>query len=233
MTESIFGKNKDYISYSAWKLWQTNKNAYRKHYYEGEPSFETAETRFGSLLAQKIERGNPDIAHIPNYAAREYDMDIVIEGNRVVGRIDGFDEKRLRFLDHKTAHADRYGNSPWNKVKVRKLDQLPFYSMLIKEKYGKVCPWCHLVWVETEFTEKTVEFNGRTLYAQTRDLRLTGRVKKFRRYIHKYERKRIREELLKACEEIKLDYKNYVNSKRSEQVVFIPGQEKSLSQPTV
>ena len=209
MKLSIFGKEKEYMSYSAMHLWQTSRVGYRKRYYEQEKPFETVETRFGKLLADKLERGDEDVRHIPNYATRELNIEVMIDGNLIKGRIDGFDETRIRFLDHKSAHASKDGKSPWNKLKVRKLDQLPFYSMMLKEKYGKVDSACHLIWIETVFKNIFIEFEGHKLDSQTRELQLTGKVKKFRRLISKGERKRIKEELLKVCAEIKQDYKEY------------------------
>ena len=160
-----------------------------------------------------LERGDERLAKVPQYPVREHDITTELDGFAIKGRLDGFDPIRCRFLDHKSGHADRSGKAPWNRVKVFQLDQLPFYSMLVKEKYGKVDPVCHLVWLETEFETKTTEFAGRTLYSQTRDLKLTGRVKKFRRYISKWERERIKKDVIEACKEIAIDYENYQKTK--------------------
>mgnify|MGYP006888280883 CR=1 FL=1 len=197
------------MSYSAYALWKRDKDAYRRKYYEEEKPLETVETRFGKLLAEKLERCDDDVKHIPNYASREYNIEVFIKGNRVIGRLDGFDEDRKRFLDHKSAHATKDGKSPWNNLKVRKLEQLPFYSMLIKEKFGKVDRTCHLIWIETEFADKTIIWNGSKLFSSSKSLMLTGKVKKFRRIITKYERDRIKNDLLKVMEEIKQDYVEY------------------------
>lgn len=202
-----------YISYSAYHLWRTSKDQYRKRYYENEKPLETIETKFGKQIADWLESNDPRTKHIPNYLAREYDIEVMIEGTRVIGRIDGFDETRIRFLDHKSSHKDKDGKVPWDKVKVRKLEQLPFYSMLLKEKFGKVDNRCHLIWIETEFIENQEEFGGHILRAQGRELKMTGRVKKFPRVIRQFERKRIKEDLILAIKEIKQDYAEYRNKK--------------------
>lgn len=202
-----------YISYSQYIMWKRNKEGYRKRYYLDEPSFETAETRFGKKIAELLQSDDPSVRHIPNYASREHDMDVMIEGTRVIGRLDGFSEEKLRFLDHKSSHVDKDGKPPWNKIKVRQLEQLPFYSMLVKEQYGKVDNVCHLIWIETEFKENTVQFDGHTLKAKGRELCLTGRVKKFRRVIREFERKRIKEDLLKVIKEIQDDYTKYKSTR--------------------
>lgn len=210
MNKDIFGKGKDYMSYSAYSLWKRNPEAYRRHYYDGEKTFETIETRFGSKVHEMLENNDPSLSHVPHYSTFEYPIEVVIEGNKIRGRIDSIDMARLRFLDFKTGHT------PWTKLKVRKLDQMPFYSMLLKEAYGKVDRICHLVWIETEFDKKSIQFDGHELTAQTRNLRLTGKVKKFKREISKWERTRIKKDLLKVCEEIKKDYAEYI--KRGERI---------------
>lgn len=194
-------------------LWKKNPDAYRRHYYDGEETFETAETKFGKMVAEWLESDDPCVKHIPNYSVREYEIDVIIDGNKVFGKVDGFDPVRIRFLDHKSSHKDKNGKVPWDKIKVRKHEQLPFYSMCLKEIFGKVESACHIIWIETEFKENTIEFDGHILKAQGRELQLTGKVKKFRREIREWERKRIREDLLKVCNQIKQDYADYTRSK--------------------
>ncbi|MGV8131605.1 MAG: hypothetical protein ACP5N7_05905 [Candidatus Pacearchaeota archaeon] len=219
-----------YISYSAYKLWKTSKDSFRKRYYENEEPFETIETKFGKKIAEWLESDDPRVRHVPNYLNREYDLDKVIEGTRVIGRLDGFDKDRLKFLDHKSSHCDKDGKPPWNKAKVRQLDQLPFYSMLIKEIYGKVDNVCHLIWIETEFQENTIEFNGHILKAKGRELYLTGKVKKFRRVIREWERKKIKEDLLKVIKEIEEDYEAY---KRNKEMVLTNCQTRSQEESKI
>lgn len=215
-----------YISYSAWKLWRTSKTQYRKRYYENEKSFETIETIFGKKIADLLETNDPSVAHIPNYAGKERKVEKEIEGTMVMGRLDGFNEEKIKFLDHKSGHADKDGKPPWSRLKVHKLDQLPFYSMLLKEIHGRVENVCHLIWIETAFKDKTIEWNGHTLKTQSRELIMTGRVKKYRRVIREWERKRIKEDLLKAINEIKSDYENWKKSKQGVEQVSLQEHEK-------
>lgn len=213
-----------YISYSAYHLWRTNREQYRRRYYDNEKPFETIETKFGKQIADWLESDDPRTKHIPNYLAREYDIEVMIDGTRVIGRIDGFDEARIRFLDHKSGHASKDGKVPWDLMKVRKLEQLPFYSMLLKEKFGKVDNICHLVWIETDWKKNTTEFDGHVLEAGSRELQMTGRVKKFRRIIREFERKRIKKDLINAINEIKKDYADYRS--RQEKTIQLDGQTK-------
>ena len=219
---NIFGKGKEHMSYSAYSLWKSNKGAYRRRYYEGEKPFETVETLFGKKVAEMMENRDPSLQHIPHYSVTEHPLECYIGGNKVVGYLDSFDPEKIRFLDHKSSHKDKNGKVPWDKNKVRNHAQLPFYSMMLKEIYGKVDNACHIVWIETEFKDNVVEFDGHILKAPGRELQLTGKVKKFRRVIREWERKRIREDLLKVCNEVKQDYENY---QRNKSVVLGSSQE--------
>jgi hypothetical protein len=190
-------------------LWIKDPSAYRRRYYENEKPFETVETIFGKRIADFLENNHEDYKHIPQYSIPEKTIEVEIDGAKFNGRLDSFCDKELKFLDHKTGHLDKNGKVPWNKVKVVKHSQLPFYSMLIKEKYGKVKNLCHIIWIETEFKNKSIEFSGHTLEAQTRELVLTGKIKKFSRIIQEWERKKIKEKYLQITKEIHDDFKQY------------------------
>ena len=199
-----------YFSYSAYALWKRDKDAFRRRYYENEPSLETTETRFGKKYAEESEKMLD-----PRYTESEFKIEVQKFGTLLHGRLDKFDPVRLKFLDEKTGHADRYGKAPWDKVKVKKLTQLVWYSMLIKEKYGKVDPVCHLIWLETEFEKETRSFARHTLTALGRSnkLRLTGKVKKFSRRIYEWERKKLLLDIKVSIEQIKKDYEDYKSAK--------------------
>lgn len=212
MKPSIYGKEKDSLSYSAISLWKSSKDAYRRRYYMMEKPFENVETLFGKKVAKMLENRDPSLAHIPHYSDTEHKIETVIEGVKIKAFLDSFDPVRVKFLDHKSSHLDKNGKPPWTRLKVMKHDQLPFYSMLLKHVYGKVDNVCHLVWLETRFKTDTRVVMGHTVAAKTRELELTGKVKKFRRVIREWERKKIKLELLKIAEEIKQDYESYTRS---------------------
>lgn len=201
---------KEYISYSAFSLWKRNKEAFRYRYYEGQPSTDTVETLFGKKIATMLEENKDEMKHIPRYAEPEFSIEVMIGGVKVLGYLDSYDPDRHRFLEYKTGHMT------WDKLRVLKHDQLVFYSMLIKESTGKVHPWCHLIWMETEFVKKKIMMGNIELEerGRTKTLRLTGKVKKFRRYISKNDRERMKVELLQVVEEIKYDYQSYKANKQ-------------------
>jgi len=197
---------KPYLSYSAYYLWKTNKDAFRRRYYLNEKSPDTPETLFGKKCAEDDEK-----TFDPRYTESEYKIDIPKFGTVLHGRLDKFDPVRLKFLDRKTGHADKDGKAPWDKVKVHKSIQLVWYSLLIKEKFGKVDPVCHIVWQETEWVKDTREFAGMTLpqIGKSRELRLTGKVKKFRRRIYEWERKKLLFDIKVVISQIAEDYDKY------------------------
>jgi len=209
------GKYRDSLSYSGWNLWKTNKEAYRRRYYENEKPFETVETILGKQIAKKIEKG--ELPWVPTYDMPEITLEVNIDGAKFNGRPDTYDSKTFAFMDHKTGHVDKDGKPPWNKLKVAKHKQLDWYSWLFKEKLGKVKNLCHIVWLETKFEEKSIKFGKHTLTSQTRELKLTGKYKKFSRTIQEWQRKKIREEALLAIKEIHEDYENYIRKVHRDQ----------------
>lgn len=204
---------KGYLSYSSITLWQTNKDQYRKKYYYGQESHDTTETLYGKHIAKLLENNSPLLAHIPRYPVSEHPLEIEINGVPIKGYLDSFDPERLAFQEYKTGHLSRHNGPPWTKIKVAKHEQLPFYSLMIKTKYGRVDPWCDLIWIETQFAKQEIEFEGHTLSSLTRDLELTGRVEIFRRRIAQWERDRIRKWISTCAEEISNDYTQWMKTK--------------------
>lgn len=189
-----------YLSYSAFILWLKDREAFRRKYYLNEPSFENTETIFGKKVHEQFEKDGSVIGsetHIETY---------LTEGLKLLGNLDSFDEKSLSIIDFKTGHLDKNGRMPWDKVKVQKHKQLVFYSLLVWLKFGKYNRTAHLKWIETRFKEKTSEFKGHTLKAESRELELTGYTKTFTRKIYKYEIQKLKKEIIKVAKEISEDY---------------------------
>lgn len=205
---------KKYFSYSQYDLWKKSKSEYRLKYYEGKESFETVETIFGKKIAKMLEddavvAAHPVLSKVPRYSKPEYDIQVEVEGIPIRGFIDTFEESDCSFLDYKSGHLSKDGKIPWDAVKVAKHEQLPFYSVLLKEKHGKVNRKTGIVWLETAFKNKTVDFDGHKLSAETRELELTGKYETFYRIIPQWELKIMREKIVKAAYEISEDYTKY------------------------
>src|SRR5574343_777382 len=182
-----------YLSYSAIALYEKNKPAYREKDYFGASSFSNKETRFGSKIHKLIETepDHPWIRHIPRFETPEYAIDIEIDGIRVKGQIYSFCSKSGNFRDYKSGHTTSKGEVPWNDLKVRKLDQLPWYAMLLDNlpnNYYTGYRTAYLDWIDTEQYTPKEEFGGVVIQGVDQELRLTGRIKTFPRQIAKYER---------------------------------------------
>lgn len=204
--ESIFGKNKDYLSFSSVRLWKQSKEQYRKHYYDGAPGIDTVYTRFGKRIADLLEARDfeqyPLLSKVPAYPVSEHSIEVTLNGVRVVGRLDLWNPKTFSFGEVKTGSKSHKNGPPWDAVKVARWEQLPWYSLLIKESEGKVKNKCHLIWLETEFKEQ----KG---ILRNKELCLTGEIKIFERIIFEYERKNIRKEIITIANDIQQDYATY------------------------
>ncbi len=204
----------DTLRYSAFDLWCKSKKAYRERYYEGK-SLQTVETVFGHEVHKKLEKGEIVIEGLPRYPKTEYNIEVKIgkapSQIKIGGCLDAFDPDTLSFLDYKSSHLSREGKVPWNRVKVAKHMQLVFYSLLVQEKHRKVNPLTHLIWLETKFQSKTIEYDGHTLEAQIRTLDLTGTYQVFPRYIPEWARVALRKLILEKAKEISDDFNVYKN----------------------
>lgn len=224
-----------YLSYSAMMLFLKNKNAFRAKYYRNEQQIETVEMSYGKQIASFLEddeqvKKHPILKQIPTGGITEYEVQTEIGGVPVLGRIDRYFEETHSFHEIKTGHKSHSGGAPWDRVKVRQHQQLPFYSLLIEVSTGKVDPLCKLIWIETMFTTEKREFNGHTLETESRILDFTGRVEVFERRITKWERKRMQEQIISVAQQIDEDFKTFKENERvSEEEVGKDRQEEAQS----
>ena len=203
---------KGYLSYSAMSAWLSSKDRFRDKYYFGTDSLDTPELRFGKKIAELLENDDPSLAHIPRYSHPEHRFEIDVDGVKIMGFIDSYDQPTNRFCEYKTGHCRPDGSPAWDVIKVRQHTQLPFYSLALELQEGSVDDECSLIWIETKFKKATIEFDGHALEGSTRDLELTGRVETFKRVIKPWERKRMRNFIRTIAEEITEDYRHVCSS---------------------
>lgn len=200
-----------YLSYSAIMLWVKNPEAYRKRYYENEPQNESVPMIFGKKIAEVLESRDykefPELAKVPFYPVSEYPIVIDVAGVPVKAYLDLWEPETFTFGEVKTG-----GSTAWDLVKVMKHEQLPFYSLLIKEAHGKVNPKVNLIWLETRYKRVMEKIGSRTLECDGRDLELTGRMEVFERRIAEWERKRIKKLILQSAQEITDDYNAFLKT---------------------
>lgn len=199
---------KPYLSYSSINLFLTNKEEFRNRYYLNIKSPENKFSLFGKEVHKALESGQ--FPHIPRYKKSEFPISVDILGIKVLGYLDSFEPSRKAFLDFKTGTYKPDGSPRWTELEVQKSLQLPFYSLLLQQKFGTVQNLCKLVWLITRSKKKFIEFEGHQLESESDELELTGEFKVFNRRIEQFERDTIRELIVKTAQEISEDYQNYV-----------------------
>lgn len=200
---------KKYLSYSAISLWKRDKNLFRKKYYLNERLPDTRYTLFGKEIHKKLETTD-ELRHIPRFSKSEIGIKVTVEGIPVLGYLDGFAPRRRSFLDYKTGIRKPDGTARWTQAEVDKTVQLPFYSFLIKEKYGMVFPICKLIWLETKWKTITVQVGSRMMEGEGNELELTGYFKLFKREITDEDRGEIRKLIITSAKEISKDYTHWL-----------------------
>lgn len=215
----MYNLPKPYISCSAYSLWKSSKDSFRKRYYLNKKPFETPETRFGKVIGKMLEDNEHHkdkfASLLINYPKKEFGIEVEKDGLVILGRLDQFDDVNLKIMELKTGHKDKKGNVPWDKLKVQKHTQLVWYSLLVELKFGKVHPEVILQWLETEFQIEEVEFDGHILSTKSRKLALIGEPKTFKRRIQKWERVKLLKEIFTVAREISDDYSSWQESQSS------------------
>jgi hypothetical protein len=208
---------RNYLSYSAISLWYSDREGFRMKYYEGIEPPGTDYTIYGSEIHKKIERGELAVKDHPREKYKsEVRVEAEVDGIPVLGYLDLFNPKTKAVSDIKTGIPRPDGKPRWTQSEVQKLDQLPFYHLIVREHYGKVQKTAKLIWLVTEWEEycDTVEFDGMVLPSDTkRRLNLTGEQHVFSRKIDEWELDRQREKLKRAAKEISDDYQWYLHKK--------------------
>jgi hypothetical protein len=194
-TDGAIKAERDTLSYSGIDLWRKNKEQYRARYYENKGSFTSPFTVFGTEVHRKVEEG---LITLPEHATEDYVHEVhilaTIDGIKVQGYID---------LLHKTTHSVtdlKTSINPWDSSMVQKLDQLPLYTLLLREHHDKVSLWVKLVWLETawETTSKGL--------AETRTLTLTGNSKVFKRRLYLHDLDRVRGLIISTARDVAEDF---------------------------
>jgi len=207
---NLYGLNKKHLSYSAIDLWNKNPQGYRDRYYLEEPKkLETPYTLYGREVHVLIDK-DPKYASI-RLPVAEKEMRVEIDGISVLAYIDTYCPDTHAFGEYKSGKRKKDGSPCWNKVDVQRHEQLPFYSLLIQEKFGKKINSTYLVWLETKFYEhkRTV---GTVVLANDSGLRLTGHMEVFKRKMYQYDRDRVRDWIITSAAEIIKDYKQWTKN---------------------
>jgi len=184
-------KPKKCISYSEMTLFYKDKDEYQLRYLLGIPFEPTKPMRYGSIihdrLAGKIDNEEmekqilrigfmPDKVRIAKELlkncepATEKKLFAEVDGIKIMGILDGFDEKEKRVIEHKT----RSGN--WSQAEADTHDQLDFYALCVQLNYDGL-PQIQLNSLNT--------LNGKVLKFETRRTQeqinlMKSKIKKFK-----------------------------------------------------
>lgn len=198
--------DKTHLSYSAIELWRKNKAGYRKRYYDGEPAFTSPFTVFGTEVHRQVEKGELKIkGHPARWYEHEVKVESTIDGVPMLGYVDMLHKGLTRVVDIKTSI------NPWAATDVQKLDQLPYYVLMLRENGIKASQYTGVLWLETQWEEgesDTVSVQGfeveRTV--KPRHLALTGKQTYFTRRVYLSDLDRVRNIITSTTEEIKQDF---------------------------
>ena len=197
-----------YLSYSQMTCWLTNKDRFRREYFEGGPKLDTKYLQFGKGVASMIEDGSykeilPDLEI---KGTPEYKIIVDIAGVPCLSYVDEYIAPEHYFREFKT------GKIPWTQAKVQKHEQLPFYAAALKAWTGTMPTHCELLWFET--TEKSIyDPNGSEQSfwdLVEKKISLTGKTVVFRRDFDEREIERVERLIRKTAEEIDCTYRAFL-----------------------
>ncbi len=204
---------KNYLSYSAAMLWLKTPDLYRRRYYLNEKPEDNVFMGFGKRIAEVLEsrdfKDHPSLKDIPFYPISEHKLEVEIGGVPVMGFLDLYEPTTFSFGEIKTGIVSKTNGPPWDKVKVQAHEQLPWYSLMIKTAYGKVNNKCKLIWIPTRFKDVEDQLGSRKMTGQGKELELIGETHVFERSIAEWERKRLKDLIIKCATEISNDFTEF------------------------
>ena len=214
-----------YLSWSAMTLWEKSPARFEKEYFAGGDRLDTKYLKFGKSFAQYVEElcdlekelgsreaaaqavvskhGLDSKAHdiflrLPMYETSEQEITVDVEGVPVLSYLDSSQLNPVLFKEYKT------GKHPWDRAKVQKHGQLPFYATILHALTGTMPEYCDLVWIQTKEAEQE---NKEGFYSgEDRKIEFTGEMKEFRRVFQPIEVERMRKRIRKNAEEISAAY---------------------------
>lgn len=195
---------KKYLSYSAFNLWNTNKQEFRRRYYEGKKSYQSPEILFGKKTAEMLERNEYHhiLAKIPAGTHKEYRIETTVEGIPILAFLDSCSPEQGSLFEVKTGHT------VWDQARVDTHEQLPFYCMCLKAHLGCYDPHALLTWLETRLVMASDIIGGVTFHKPPL-VELTGKISVFTREISAFDIDSITNKVVLSASAIEQDYKEY------------------------
>jgi hypothetical protein len=156
-------RNRDYISWSQYDLFNKSPREYWKKYALNEDRSANKYFSKGEEFAKTVEGEETSdeilkaIMHIvPKFSQMEHKVEVALKnGEKMLCILDSCDELETKFYEYKT------GKIPWNQIRAEKHEQLLFYALALYIKSErKVIPHCVLSWIETEEIDGKLEYTG-------------------------------------------------------------------------
>lgn len=200
---------KTYLSWSQMNCWMSNKERFRREYFEHTDKLDTRYLRFGKGIAEMIENNTykellPDLIV---YDTREFEIKTEVNGIPILSYLDDYDSINNVFREKKTGKSDKHGKPAWTQCKVQKHDQLVFYATALKHSRGEMPKYCDLDWIETKEGSAEVDDFWRT---NDRIINVTGRIVSFHREFDEREVERMENLIVKNAYEISEAYKKFI-----------------------
>ena len=132
------------LSWSAISSFEYNQDQWYRRYILNEKTPESAEMKFGKLLATSIEEGKP-LAPVTILSKVEYPLATMFNGIKLVGYIDTYEP-------HKALGEFKSGKAAWTQERADQHGQIDMYllQLYIMHKVKPEKVKCFLQWVPTQ-----------------------------------------------------------------------------------
>lgn len=192
-----------HLSWSAMNCWMTNKDRFRREYFENADKLDSRYLRFGKGMAKMIEEGKHKelLPSLVVYDTPEFEIRCNVLEVPILSYLDSYDSKNNVFREYKT------GKVPWDQPRVQKHDQLTFYATALKYKTGNMPAYCDLDWIETR--ENTI--NPTDFWREGEHMiDVTGRILTFHREFDYREIERMEELITRYANQISEAYIKFI-----------------------
>lgn len=156
-----------YLSWTQIDMWRRSRQRYIDKYMLGDgKDIINSGLEYGKVTSDALETGETTgdelldavVALLPRYSEREHEIRVQMRTNGhtfdLLGKMDTFDPKGLRFREYKT------GRVKWTQSKAQAHKQMHHYATMINLKHGQLPTEAWLDWAETEEVDGVVGFTG-------------------------------------------------------------------------
>lgn len=195
---------KPHLSWSAFSCWLQNPERFKREYFQNGKRLDSKFLQFGKSIASEIENGTYK-ERLPNlevYSEVEFQINTEINGVPILSYLDTYDPERNILREFKTGTH----RNPWTPAKVYKHGQLVFYAVALRSLTGKMPEYCHLDWIITDDSPRS----GSVFDRSSKELRLTGHIKSFKRVFDARELDRMEKDIVRVAHEISNAYKEFL-----------------------